>query len=63
LRAVRLGMLNFLQQHDIGIVTENLRDGQFEVDGRAVGICIIPTLAELHIELKDFERTHGQGTA
>jgi hypothetical protein len=32
-----------------------LADGQIEVDGRQVGTGIVPTLPELHVELKDFE--------
>ena len=31
-----------------------------EVDGRVVGIDIVPTLPELHVELQDFELAHGK---
>ena len=56
-------MLNFLQQYDISVLAKNFGNCQIEVDGRVVRVCIIPALAELHIELKNFERTHVCGTA
>src|ERR1039457_2451462 len=62
LHATRKGIFHLLQHHDISVMAENFRDGQLKIDGRVVGICIIPALAELHIELKDFEYTHGYGT-
>jgi hypothetical protein len=55
-------VLHFLQQHQIGVMPENLGDSHIEVyRGGIIGTGFIPTLPELHVELQDFERTHKRG--
>src|SRR4051812_3030005 len=59
LRATGARLLDFLEQDDVGIVAADFVDREIEIDGRSIGIGIVPTLAELHVELQNLERAHG----
>ena len=59
LRAPRLRLLHLLQQDDVGVMAEDLGNGHVEIDRRAIGISVVPRLAELHVELQDSELAHG----
>jgi hypothetical protein len=58
LAPVLLSVLDFLQQDIIGIVGNYLSNGLLDPDRRRVGICVIPDLPKLHVELQYPKAAH-----
>ena len=60
LNPAALGVLDLLQENDVGIVPANLGQRHLKIDRCTQRVGLIPDLAKLHVKLEHAETAHGR---